>query len=492
MLSSLLSLGCIWDPASGTQKEDNATLYLSGWATDQGIQVDIKARNSDTGALDLITSVLSTSSDTFGDNLYAWSATLTPTQLPRKYWAPTIVGGNPAGRLEITGFQGSNAMYTFSEAAQTCTVDKMDDGETQSDAGLDCSDGNKTVLFDNSGVGLAPESVTYTTLSSKTVDGVNARVISYQSQGNTVYAAICSPLSGTGLPISVYNHGGGLGTVFAEADGCVAWAKKGWVLAMSSYRNEPLRIPATWSTAPFPVAATYTSTGALETNLGEVNDVMRLLAIAQSLPNVNVNHTLMWGGSHGGGITLRALERGARVQAAVAMFPATDWAQLYNDCVATAASPPTPDDATVCNAVNAQLQASTGGTPATRAAAYQWRSPTYFASDLKLRQDVKLLVQQGLADTLVRPSQTCSFAAQAGFPADTQWHVPNNTTPGSYTTAAATGCSQTWKGASRPTTSWPANRYFMVYDSIIHEAGPALWLDFINFANALAWSPTPL
>lgn len=496
VLSSSLLAGCIWEPASGTEQENTASISLYGWATDKLVQIYLKARNYDTGALDPITSALSTSTDVFGDGMYNWAATLTPAQLPRKYWAPTIVGGNPAGRLELSGFQGTSALYTFTDAAQHCTIDAMDLGETQPNAGLACSDGFKTVLFDNTGVGLAAEPLTYTTLVNKTLDGVNIKVISHLSQGNTVYAAICSPLAGSGLPISLYNHGGGLGINVPDAMGnptslettwCVDWAKKGWVFAMSSYRGEPLRVPTTWSAAP----TSWTSTGAVETNLGEVNDAMRLLAIVQAMANVNTAHTLMWGPSHGGGITLRAIERGARVQAAIASFPATDWALLYNDCITTTMNAPASLEGQFCAIVTAGLQTVTGGTPATRAAAYQWRSPTYFASDLKLRPDVKLLLQQGIADPIVRVGQTCSFATQAGFPPETQWHVPNNLTPGSFVTGTVAGCPQVWKNSARPTTTWPANRYFMAYDNLAHAYWDAMTVDFLNFVNSLAWSPTP-
>lgn len=496
LFSSVCLAGCIWSPASGTEKENTASVSLSGWATAQMVQIDIKARNYDTGALDLITSVMSTSTDLFGDALYGWSATLTPAQLPRKYWAPTIVGGNPAGRLEISGFQGPYQLYTFSDAAQDCAIDEMNNGEGQRDAGLDCSDGTTTVLFDNTGYGLGAESLAYSTLVNKTLDGVNVKVISYLSQGNTVYAAVCSPLAGTGLPISVYNHGGMGGINVPDAMGnptsvettwCVDWAKKGWVFAMSAYRGEPLRVPTTWNLSP----TTWTSTGAVEVNLGEVNDSMRLLAIVQAMANVDVNHTLLWGASHGGGITLRAIERGAKVQAAIASFPATDWVQLYNDCVATTAGAPSSPEGQFCALVTAMMQSVTGGTPVTKTAAYQWRSPTYFQPDLRLRQDVKLLVQQGVLDPIVRVSETCNFAVQAGFPATTQWRVPNNLTPGDYATGTVAGCSQVWQPSTRPTNTWPGNRYFMAYDGLVHAYWNAMVVDFYNFVNSLGWSPTP-
>ena len=114
-----------------------------------------------------------------------------------------------------------------------------------------------------------------------------------------------------------------------------------------------------------------------------------------------------------------------------------------------------------------------------------------FEALLKLRPDVKLLLQQGIADPIVRVGQTCSFATQAGFPPETQWHVPNNLTPGSFVTGTVAGCPQVWKNSARPTTTWPANRYFMAYDNLAHAYWDAMTVDFLNFVNSLAWSPTP-
>ena len=53
------------------------------------------------------------------------------------------------------------------------------------------------------------------------------------------------------------------------------------------------------------------SEGRKEVCLGEVDDVLQMLAIADVQPYVKPDRVLMWGGSHGGCVTLRAIERGA-------------------------------------------------------------------------------------------------------------------------------------------------------------------------------------
>lgn len=176
------------------------------------------------------------------------------------------------------------------------------------------------------------------------------------------------------------------------------------------------------------------------------------------------------------------------MQAANRVVPRDRLDAAHNDCATATANGPATFEGQFCAAVNAALQTQTGGTPVSKPATYNWRSPTYFQADLKLRPEVKILLQQGIADPIVRVGQTCSFAAQAGFPADTQWRVPNNLTPGSHTTGTVTSCSQVWKNSGRPTTIWPANRYFMVYDALGHGFGSdAMTVDFLNFANSFGW-----
>ena len=58
-------------------------------------------------------------------------------------------------------------------------------------------------------------------------------------------------------------------------------------------------------------------------------------------------------------------------------------------------------------------------------------------------------------------------------------------------TGTVAGCPQVWKNSARPTTTWPANRYFMAYDNLAHAYWDAMTVDFLNFVNSLAWSPTP-
>jgi dienelactone hydrolase len=164
--------------------------------------------------------------------------------------------------------------------------------------------------------------------------------------GKRIYGLICSPTTGGPYPVVIYNHGGtgsydggnitgvvtpsGWTSQPAAPDGlgqCLGWAKRGWVVAMSAYRGESVNI--TSASPAFPTPATpWTSDGSVEFCMGEVTDVMALTDLvvnhassitvgstSQKVP-LNVNgKVFMYGYSHGGCITYRAVQQGAPVTA---------------------------------------------------------------------------------------------------------------------------------------------------------------------------------
>jgi hypothetical protein len=159
--------------------------------------------------------------------------------------------------------------------------------------------------------------------------------------------------------VVIYNHGGTdstnggniTGVVTAAGwttqppgapDGlgqCLDWAKRGWVFATSSYRGENVKI--TSSSPEFP-SSTWTSDGSVEFCMGEVTDVMALTDVlvnhasaiilgstSEKVP-INVNgKVLMYGYSHGGCITYRAVEQGAPVTAFSVIEGFTDLRLTY-------------------------------------------------------------------------------------------------------------------------------------------------------------------
>jgi hypothetical protein len=149
---------------------------------------------------------------------------------------------------------------------------------------------------------------------------------------------------------------------------------------------------------------------------------------------------LMWGHSHGGCITLRAIEAGAPVQAAAVLDAPVDMAKWYNYCDTTVFpgnacftdevplpfffNGPAPTLALTFSALGPGLLLPL--TPSESPIPYNWRSPITFAGDLRARgrylnTDIKVLVLQGNADPLIEPSQACALSqAEGSF---TNFHV---------------------------------------------------------------------
>lgn len=483
---ALCATGCLWSPASHSHRENTETIPMSGWALGPNKPITIKARNYDTGAIDPVGSVLSGATESpAGSGLYPWS--FTSTALARRYWAPSNLGvtAKSIGRAELSAVQEGTQLLTFTEAAQSCAASKIYAGETLGNAGSQCSDGTEVILHDNSGVYTAPEPVSWTEVSTRLVGSpaVKVSVIKYVSDGDDVYGLACMPTSGTHLKTAIYNHGGMGGVSEADASGCVWWAQNGWVSTMSAYRGETVVVPTAWGMG----GTSWLSGGVVETSLGEVKDVLRLVEITRAQPNVNLSKILLWGASHGGAITLRALESGARVNAAIALAPATDWAQTFNDCIGN----PDPVCAFIVNSANPPasfLAGMLGGTPATQPNAYAWRSPTFFPRDLAARKDVKIAIMHGIADATVQVSQACKLASSAWGSDFKAFHVPNVTAPGAATSAPVAACpGVTWSTSTRPTTSWPDNRYLLVYDALTHGLGGNITTDFVNLIGSLGW-----
>lgn len=462
---------------------------MQGYAAAASSTITVRARNYETGAFDVVATTVSNSSATYtSPDLFAWARTL--TLLPN-YWAP-VDAGCSAGRAELRVFEGTDQLETFTEPARQCTIDMLLDGEHPVASGNECSDGEDIVLFDNNGVCGGPETGGPSLVAGPTTmtyDGHSIvwEAFSYPVQGKTVYGMICRPNDGLRHPVQIFNHGGwgGLGYL-DEENGCRRAASKGWVLAMSTYRGEPLHLPST--------GQTWNSTGSIELCNGEVTDVMRLTEIVLAKPYADPDHVLMHGNSHGGCITTRAVERGAPVQAAIDFVGPSEWVSLYNT-LGWWVVPAVPNGPTA--PFPTWMTAWIGGTPASKPRAYEWRSSKFFAADLAARTDVKYMHMHGTADNIVGYDHACKLAKAAFGAAGSQnWHINAS---GMVTSAAPPNCtaadaSLTWATGTKPTTSWPGNRYVMVYDGLEHgftgPTGLVAFNDYINFINALGWGVT--
>lgn len=533
--------GCMYSPASGTPQESNANITVAGLAFGQGQLVKINARNWDTDSTPEITTAVSTSSEWEDSNYFYWSKSILGSSLAQIHWRPNMLGpiGGPAfnamGRLELSASQESTPFLTFSERAQDCVQGQLDAGADVRTAGEACDDGdNVLVRFDVSGWNRTPLTTgfanvatrnNFTFASGEGSAGVRVQIVSYASpDAPLVHGMICSPQDSAHHPLALYNHGGALGSNVEEAAMCLDYARRGWTMALSAYRGEALRVPPEWGlrygtdslTNP-PIPPLLPSTGRIEINLGEVLDVLRFLQLLQTHANVDPDRVFMWGGSHGGGITLRAVQSGARVKAAAAIAPSTDWADLVRKCQTRWNACPPPAGSCIgpldgCRVVlqgltlaapdNSSVRPTTelaGGFPPLPGfsvnpilRSYDWRSALFFANDLSLRKDVTLLVQHGTADNIVTPDQSCKLAA-ASFESSlpNAWYRP---TGGGFIGGTLSGCpGVTFSSSTPPSSSWTFDqRYLFVYSGVGHEMHGSIypWMkqDFDAFRNWLETS----
>jgi len=287
--------------------------------------------------------------------------------------------------------------------------------------------------------------------------------VTYRSGALVAAGQVCRPNDSARHPIFSDQHGG-----FAGLDGdadaglCPALANMGYVFLEASYRGED------------------SSQGSVEVCLGEVDDMMQMIAVAQAQLYADAGRVGVLGSSHGGCITLRALERGVPALAAADGFGITDMADSYAYWQQQLASDPTGMYASVQQSLIDQLDTSTGGTPSTVPAEYTKRSPDAFTA--MMPATLPLMIAHGTIDPLVSVTSSCTFAAQlGGFVA---YHLDATQ---SVVATVPTGCeaaSLTWQSGQLPTT-WGNGRYLLIYDGVGHEftsaGGQAMALQLVEF-----------
>jgi hypothetical protein len=318
------------------------------------------------------------------------------------------------------------------------------------------------------------------------------------NSGITIYALICAPNQNGNFPLVIYNHGGinygrnsmgvdndigslhgnvtSTGWTSAPASGgddlgqCIDWAKRGWIFAMSSYRAESIAI--TSSSPAFTPPAQPWQSGSTKTNgssefcMGEVTDVMALVDIlvhhidTVTLGNPNDagqqlhittsfnsnNPTTAWNGSlfmygysHGGCITYRAVEQGAPVNAFAVVEGFTDLSLSYLNGLKAGELPGVA--AAGSGAVDV-----TNTIPyypdTTGVMGYNWRSAHYFASrgDLGIQKfkTMPILILHGDIDVgnPVPLDEPVEFAPDVD--ATAVFYGPTSSTPGSQLCIAPT------------------------------------------------------
>jgi hypothetical protein len=570
VLLSVLSLAaCVTSPLSRTPAESSSGVILQGYAGVAGQSITIQAIDQNTGnpvtlgpatAAMTGTSYKASNGQTY--TLYPWS--YNAGVLAQNYWSPQSIVPDLAtsqGHLEITATGGGTAFDTFSQAAADSAVASHQD---PADAGNQYSDGKSTVLFDQTGVGYGAETPFVPLqgmISDSHVQGYSAVAwsVGYYTveNGKKIYALICAPTEGGPYPVVVYNHGGinasdagnltgsitTAGWTKQPANGadnlgqCLDWAKRGWIFATSSYRGESVNITSASSEfANF----NKTSDGNPEFCMGEVTDVMALTDLlvnhasaimlggtGQNVPIKTNGKLFMYGYSHGGCITYRAVEQGAPVTAFSVIEGFTDLSFNYLEWRQAGFSVTTAED-------NSGAYQPPGlGTPylpdAAHVMGYNWRSAHYFAShgDLGIQKfkTMPILILHGDVDLgnpvwLAQPAEISAdigatniyvgvngsspptsepcIAGPVGAPLPSTLTAPNATCPISFTAMNASNpscltpgpaplyllglCSVVLLPQTPPAGQMP--HYFVVYQNMNHtNGGLAIKETFNRFAE---------
>ena len=362
------------------------------WALDQntGERVSLGATHASTSGKSYVVSPRGQSPGFFPPHVQRY--TLYPWRyqtgvLAANYWAPQQLAADIAasqGHLELfASVQGSCSFLrgqfrcrkflpTFSALAlEFMPLLPHNSVDPAEGVALSSDGSDSTVLFDQYGVGGGPASWTTVAGMISNPPSVAWSVGSYTVDGGKkIYALVCAPNMPGQYPMVVYNHGG----INAGAAGdsgslhgnvtatgwtsppaapltddlgqCVDWAKRGWIFAMSSYRAETIYIDSQDPAFIGNPSNSWTSdapNGGSEFCLGEVTDVMALVdllvhhtdTVVLGNPNQKIpinawnGQLFMYGYSHGGCITYRAVEQGAPVNAFAVIEGFTDVSLNY-------------------------------------------------------------------------------------------------------------------------------------------------------------------
>ena len=462
LILCLVLASCVTEPRSRTTAESSTSVTISGYAASGGATVTLQAVDQNSGNIvTLGTAPASMSGMPFttsgGTHYTAYPWSYPAGVLPPNYWSPQTIVPDLAtaqGHLEITASSGSSPFRTFSQEAFDASLGSGLDPLT---AGAQFSDGTTTVLFDQNGVGESAEGP-WTKVAGMISDSHSpyyspvAWSVGYYTVegGKKIYALICAPTAAGTFPVVIYNHGGTDATNGGNITGvltaggwstqpfapfapdglgqCLDWAKRGWVFATSSYRGENINIT---SANPSVATHTWTSDGAVEFCMGEVTDVLALTDLLMhhtasiTLGGLSASaalHTngklLMYGYSHGGCITHRAVEQGAPVNAYSVIEGFTDIRLAY--LIGLGAGLTQGQAELGSGAWQPGVVGSLYPPDAAHVMGYNWRSAHYFAAhgDLAIRrfQKMPILILQGDIDTAnpVPLAEPAEIAADIG------------------------------------------------------------------------------
>ena len=453
----------VTSPSSRTVGNPANAVTLQGYVEKAGQTVTIQAVDQNTGALVKLGTTKAAMSGTphttpSGTHYTAYAWSFPAGVLALNYWAPQKIVADVAtsqGHLELFATAGGQNLDTFSQAALASAQASGQDPQT---AAANFSDGKSTVLFDPNGVGSGPETP-WVTVAGMISDShspyyspVAWSIGTYTVENGTkIYALVCSPPEGGPYPVVIFNHGGtgsgdggnlnGVVTaqgwtvqpVLLGANGqpvigpnglpipipdslgqCLDWAKRGWVFATSAYRGEGVTITSA-SPQFSPPATPWMSDGKVGVlhGRGDRRDGARPIfwsitpapscwaTPARRSRSTSTGKFLMYGYSHGGCITHRAVEQGAPVNAFSVIEGFTDFPLNYLNWTSNGQSQ--QNAAIAAGAWQPGVATSVYLPDAAHVMGYNWRSAHYFASrgDLSIQKfkTMPILILQGDVDT---------------------------------------------------------------------------------------------
>ena len=303
--------------------------------------------------------------------------------------------------------------------------------------------------------------------TTKELPDITIERVAYKSGDLTIQGQICRPTVDGRHPVLISNHGGFQGVPDMDNPNgfCANTARSGWVVAESSYRGED------------------GSDGKVEVCLGEVDDVLAMIDVVRSQPYADTQRVAMFGVSHGGCVTSRAVEKHADVDLAVEIAGPAEWISLMRAVKRSLKGPKTrPVLQQIQKNLVTTIEKAVGGTYTEFPKRYKERSP----NPKKIAQwDKPFLIMHGAADSIVPVQQSCGLAIRiGGFKAyrfDTSGGVVSEPPP---------GCEKLpWSDGPSPVGTFNGDRYLMTYDDVDHflvatTGRDQVMTDFVKFLES--------
>ncbi len=279
--------------------------------------------------------------------------------------------------------------------------------------------------------------------------------VSYLSNGLRITGLVCRPNEAGRFPILMYQHAGfsGFGADLGGDGLCQYFSDRGYAVFMSAYRGED------------------ESQGIVEYCAGEVDDSLRMLAIARTQAYVVPDLVALLGFSHGGCISMQMIARGVPAQVVVNVFGPADWSVLHDYASLRVAEGRADADLAKFLAE----ATATVGTPLGNPAGYRARSPLYSAALLR-NYPGAMLVLHGARDEVVPPKQSCDLVRAIGGFRHSHLnfrYVPrlSERTVTSHPNECG-GPDMEWADGAHPgKKDWQGERHFVFYDEMSHTSG---------------------